>query len=343
MAHEDKSVIRSSAFDEAMIFSNKLEYSNERANNLDTQQIQQILDDFGKSRFYFYLTMRPEFRRFAVIRNYTKHNCWRFFFYTQKYSVINGNITVSPSQYRILRNVSPAPPINFSNGEKDFIIKDGFEQPCIFCRGKKYTNCEYCSGLGVVTCSDCNGNKYIFEIPETQMNDPHINKGPNLIHPAMIKCKACNGRGNVKCSKCGGKGKESCDICDGSGVTYSVVQSRMKYCVKKQTKTRYGDIPSNKADKFRGKKEIERSFIDPDPPPQDGISACRFEGFSIPILLLDVYFEGRVYNIFYDLHNKKFQWSGYPIDNKRILVASLIFILILFAIIYLQVNERIIG
>ncbi|MCX9085219.1 MAG: hypothetical protein OIN87_10540 [Candidatus Methanoperedens sp.] len=337
MSLKENGVNQQSVLDEAMIFSKKMEYSNERAKDIDTQQ---IINDFGKYKFYFHLTMKPEFRRFATIRNYTKHNCWRFFFYSQKYSVTNGFTTVSPSQYRALSNISPNPPINFSNGKKDFIIKDGIDQTCIICRGKKYINCEYCSGRKIITCSDCNGNKYIFENPNTPEKVPPNNKEMNTMNP--VKCKTCNGKGNVKCSKCGGTGEKRCDFCEGSGVTFSVDKHRMKYFVDPQIQTLYGDIPKNRGDKFRGKKEIERNFIDPNPPFQEGISACRIEGFSIPILLLDVYFEGREYKIYYDLHNKKFQWNGYPVDHMRIMVSSSIFILSLFVIIYFLTNGRII-
>ena len=340
MANNENGVFRPSVLDEALMLSKQLEYSKERAKNLDTQQ---IINDFGKSRFYFYLTMKPEFRRFAVIRNYTKHDCWRFLFYSQKYSVTTGYTTISPTKYLALRNVSPAPPVNFSNGKKDFIINDGLEQPCLMCRGKKYTNCEYCSGRGIVTCSDCNGNKYIFETLESAENAPHINNGTNNLHPAMVKCETCNGKGNVQCSRCRGRGKQVCDICDGSGVTYSVEQHRMEYWVEKKTNNLYGDIPRDIADKFIGKKEIERYFNEPEPPLQKGISTCQLEGFSIPILLLEVYFEGKDYTIFYDLHSKKYQWTGYPVDYKRILAVFSIFISILFAITYLLANGRIFG
>lgn len=327
-----------SVFDEALIFSKKFRYSNERSKDLD---IQQIIRDFGKSRFYFYFTMRPEFRRFASIRNYTMHNCWRFFFYSQKYSVTTGNTTVSPSQYRKLRTVSPIPPIDFSNGKKDFITKDGLEQTCIVCRGKGYNNCESCYGRRVVVCSDCNGNKYILEPLKPTENASNINKGTTTMHPTMVECRACNGKGIVKCSRCGGRGKESCDTCEGSGRTYSVELHRMEYCIKKETNTLHGEIPKYIVNKFNGKREKEETFIDPSPPSQKGISACRFEGFSISILLLDVYFEGRAYTIFYDVHNKKFQWNGYPVDYKKILTAASIIILFLFVIRYLILNARI--
>ncbi len=84
--------------------------------------------------------------------------------------------------------------------------------PCTECLGIGRSSCAACDGASVETCrARCDNG--LVEPSETEAKTRRLGESDDR----RVRCKACNGMGEVACSKCRSMGGELCDECEGSG------------------------------------------------------------------------------------------------------------------------------